>query len=159
DADLKAALAFRPNHPYLLNYLGYSWADQGINLEEALDMIKEAAMSKPEDGYIADSLGWVYYKMNDFEAAIPHLEQAVELLPYDATINDHLGDAYWRVGRKMEARFQWRRAANYSEDDEGKLKKEIEEKIVSGLPDLPKNPKTMTGAIIEEIKDKTKPSL
>lgn len=159
DTDLLAALKFRPDHPYLLNYLGYSWADQGINLDKALDMIKRAALAKPADGYIADSLGWVYYKMSDFESAIPHLERAVELRPYDATINDHLGDAYWRSGRKLEARFQWQRAANYSEESEAELKTTVEEKLVSGLPALPESKKTMTGAMSKELEEKTKPSL
>lgn len=160
EEDLKAALKFKPNHPYLLNYLGYSWADQGKHLNQSLDMIKEAALAKPGDGYIADSLGWVYYKMNDFEGAIPHLERAVELLPYDATINDHLGDAYWRVGRKLEAKFQWRRAVNYSEDDEAELKEEIQQKLVSGLPELDKaDVKTANGGIKEELKEKEKPAL
>lgn len=136
EIDLKKALEFRPNHPYLLNYLGYSWADQGIHLDKAMSMIKEAALAKPDDGYIADSLGWVYYKLNDFNSAVIHLERAVELLPYDATLNDHLGDAYWRAGRKIEAKFQWQRAANYSEKDEAELKTTIEEKLANGLPPL-----------------------
>jgi len=157
--DLLAALEFKPDHPFLLNYLGYSWADQGINLDKALDMIKRAARAKPEDGYIADSLGWVYYKMEDFEAAVPHLERAVELRPYDATINDHLGDAYWRSGRKLEAKFQWQRAANYSEDTEAELKEKVEAKLISGLPELPKAQKTMTGAVTKELEEKTKPAL
>ena len=158
--DLKAALKFQPSHPYLLNYLGYSWADQGKHLNEALNMIKEAATAKPADGYIADSLGWVYYKMHDFEAAIPHLERAVELLPYDATINDHLGDAYWRVNRKLEARFQWRRAVNYSEEDQADLKEDIQQKLVSGLPDIDKSDmKTAIGEFKQKLEEKTKPAL
>ena len=160
EADLLKALEFRPEHPYLLNYLGYSWADQGINLAKALGMIEKAAQDKPDDGYIADSLGWVYYKMDDYEGAIDSLERAVELLPYDATINDHLGDAYWRVGRKLEARYQWRRAINNSDDSEQDLKVEIEEKLVHGLADKEAEPmKTLTGAIKDVIEEKTKPSL
>lgn len=158
EKDLKKALEFRPNHPYLLNYLGYSWADQGINLNESLDMIKKAAQIKPDDGYIADSLGWVYYKMNDFNEAIPHLEKAVELLPYDATINDHLGDAYWRTDRRLEARFQWRRAVNYSQESEAELKTKVEQKLVNGLPGIPEI-RTLTGAVEKQIEDSTKPAL
>ncbi len=161
--DLKSALKFRPNHPYILNYLGYSWADQGIYLNKSLDMIKKASLAKPEDGYIADSLGWVYFKMQDFSSSIPHLERAVELLPYDATINDHLGDSYWRVGRRLEAQFQWRRAINYSDENEVTLKEDIAQKIISGLPVIPKGTKTMTGALIKEtvekLKETTTPSL
>ena len=138
--DLKAALNFRPNDPYLLNYLGYSWADQGINLDQSLAMIMRAVQAQPDDGYIADSLGWVFYKMNDFEAALPHLEHAVELLPYDATINDHLGDAYWQVGRKVEAKFQWQRAFNYSEPSEQELKETIADKLANGIEKIEEKP-------------------
>jgi tetratricopeptide (TPR) repeat protein len=129
--DLQAAMEFRPDHPYLLNYLGYSWADQGKKLDKSLELIKKAANLKPDDGYIIDSLGWVYYKMANFEEAVVQLEKAVELVPYDPTINDHLGDAYWQVGRKNEARFQWARAMNASKDE--KEKAELELKISEGL--------------------------
>lgn len=133
ESDLLVALQFQPNHPYVLNYLAYSWADQGINLEKSLSMLMMATQLKPEDGYIADSLGWVFYKMNDFESAIPHLERAVELMPYDATLNDHLGDAYWQLGRRNEARFQWERAANYTEDNQADLKATVLEKLANGI--------------------------
>ncbi len=130
EVDLKAALTYRPDHPYLLNYLGYGWADQGMHLDEALKMIERAVTLRPSDGYITDSLGWVYYMMGSYKESIPYLERAVELLPYDSTINDHLGDAYWFVGRKTEARFQWERAYNYADDE--KLKATITEKLVKG---------------------------
>jgi tetratricopeptide (TPR) repeat protein len=136
ESDLLIALQFQPNHPYVLNYLAYSWADQGINLDKSLSMLTLAAKLKPEDGYIADSLGWVYYKMHDFENAIPHLERAVELMPYDATLNDHLGDAYWQVGRKNEAKYQWERAVNYSEDNQADLKADVQEKLANGIERL-----------------------
>ncbi len=134
EKDLKTALEFQPNNPYILNYLGYSWADQGKNLDQSLEMIERAVQLQPNDGYIVDSLGWVYYKLGDYKNAAKYLERAVELLPYDATINDHLGDAYWRNGRKIEAKFQWRRAVNYSDDttEEG-LKERVQKKLLSGL--------------------------
>lgn len=150
EKDLKAALNFRPNDPYILNYLGYSWADQGLHLDQALAMIMKAVQAQPDDGYIADSLGWVFYKMNDFEAALPHLEHAVELLPYDATINDHLGDAYWQVGRKNEARFQWQRAYNYSDKSEQDLKETIADKLANGIVTIEDKPlKIITDAVSE----------
>lgn len=132
EKDLSAALKFKPEHPYILNYLGYAWADRSMNLGEALGMIRKASALRPEDGYITDSLGWVLYRLGKFKEAVPELERAVSLLPYDPVINDHLGDAYWRVGRTMEARFQWTRAKNHSDDE--KLKATIAEKLVSGLP-------------------------
>jgi tetratricopeptide (TPR) repeat protein len=133
EADLMKAMEYKPEHPYLLNYLGYSWADQGKNLEKALELIIKAAALRPDDGYITDSLGWVYYQMGDYNNAVTELERAIELVPYDSTINDHLGDAYWKVGRKHEARFQWQRALNH--DVEEKLKPVIQAKIENGLTD------------------------
>ena len=131
EKELKAALTFQPDHPYVLNYLGYAWADKGINLQDSLTMIKRAVDLRPSDGYITDSLGWAMYRIQDYKNAVPVLERAVELLPYDPTINDHLGDAYWKVGRKLEAEFQWKRAKNHAEDEEQAQK--IEEKLASGI--------------------------
>lgn len=143
EADLKAALEYQPDHPYIMNYLAYAWADQGVNLEESLKMLQEASAMQPRDGYITDSLGWVYYKSGRYEEAVPHLERAVELLPYDSEINNHLGDAYWKVGRKVEARFQWERARNYSKDQT--LSDTLTAKLKKGLED-PQGPR-MTGDI------------
>jgi tetratricopeptide (TPR) repeat protein len=132
EADLKKALEFNPDHPYVLNYLGYAWADQGQNLDQAKKMIEKALSLEPEDGYITDSLGWILYRTGEFKQAVKYLEKAVELLPYDAVINDHLGDAYWKVGRKNEARFQWERAKNHIENDDTLLA-QIETKLEYGL--------------------------
>jgi len=131
ESDLKAALVYRPDHPYLLNYLGYGWADQGMNLDQALQMLERAVSLRPSDGYITDSIGWVNYMMGRYKDSVPYLERAVELLPYDPVINDHLGDAYWRVGRRHEAQFQWERAFNYAADD--KLKAQLQQKLDTGL--------------------------
>jgi Flp pilus assembly protein TadD len=135
EIDLKKALELFPDQPHVLNYLGYSWVDQGINLDEGMRMIKRSVEQRPDDGYIVDSLGWAYYRLGNFEEAVKHLERAVELKPVDPTINDHLGDAYWRVGRTLEAKFQWTHAVDLKpEPDE--LKK-IEEKLKTGLLDEP----------------------
>ena len=107
EADFLKALELSPNQPFVMNYLGYAWAEQGIKLTEANELIVKAVEQRPRDGYIADSLGWVLYQSGDYKRAVPELERAVQLRPNDATINDHLGDAYWKVGRKLEARFQW----------------------------------------------------
>ncbi|PJB73431.1 MAG: hypothetical protein CO093_00785 [Alphaproteobacteria bacterium CG_4_9_14_3_um_filter_47_13] len=133
ESDLKTALLYRPDHPYLLNYLGYGWADKGLHLEQSLELIKRAIEIQPTDGYIIDSLGWVQYMMALYDEALPNLEHAVELLPYDSTINDHLGDAYWRVGRHTEARYQWERALNYSKENEETLQKKLRHKLHYGL--------------------------
>ncbi|MEZ5666185.1 MAG: tetratricopeptide repeat protein [Alphaproteobacteria bacterium] len=135
EKDFLAALDFEPNQPFVLNYLGYSWVEQGIHLEEAKQMIETAVEERPRDGFIVDSLGWVLYKLGDYEGAVPHLERAVELEPGDAVINDHLGDAFWRVGRRTEARYQWNRAMELDPDEE--LAATLEAKLTDGLPDGP----------------------
>jgi tetratricopeptide (TPR) repeat protein len=133
EADLTKALELFPDQPHVLNYLGYSWIDQGINLDEGMAMIKKAVQQRPDDGYIVDSLGWAYYRVGNYEEATKQLERAIELKPEDPTINDHLGDAYWRVGRVLEARFQWAHARDLKPDAEDLPK--IEEKLKEGLPD------------------------
>src|SRR6476659_7536617 len=110
EADLKKSLELFPEQPHVLNYLGYSWIDQGVNLDEGMRMIKRAVEQRADDGYIVDSLGWAYYRLGNMDEAVKQLERAIELKPEDPTINDHLGDAYWRVGRVLAARFQWSHA-------------------------------------------------
>ncbi len=131
EVDLKKALALSPNEPTLLNYLGYTWVDQNRNISEALAMLEKARALKPTDGYIADSVGWAYYKLGRFSDAAKALENAVELVPGDPTINDHLGDAYWRVGRKLDATFQWNHALAFGPSDADKAT--IEKKLKDGL--------------------------
>jgi tetratricopeptide (TPR) repeat protein len=133
EADFKRALELYPDQAHVLNYLGYSWIDQGVNLDEGMRMIRRAVEQRPDDGYIVDSLGWAYYRIKDYEEAVKHLERAVELKPADPTINDHLGDAYWKVGRTTEATFQWSHARDL-EPEPDDLKK-IVEKLRTGLVD------------------------
>ncbi|MFW5680427.1 MAG: tetratricopeptide repeat protein [Pseudomonadota bacterium] len=133
ERDLERALELQPDQPYVLNYLGYSWVDQGQHLDEAKAMLYRAVELRPEDGYIVDSLGWAYYRLGDFDRAVELLERAIELAPGDPVINDHLGDAYWRVGRLREARFQWERALVL--DPEPEEVAEIEAKLENGLPE------------------------
>jgi Flp pilus assembly protein TadD len=135
-ADLQAALKQRPDEPELLNYLGYSWIDRGEHLAEARAMIEKAVASDPRSGAMVDSLGWAFYRMGDYKKAVEKLEEAVELEAGDPEINNHLGDAYWRVGRKDEAQFQWRRVLTLKPDT--KIKASAEAKLASGLgPDGP----------------------
>ncbi len=131
EADFKQALAINPEQPQVLNYLGYSWVDRGLNLDQALTMIKKAVSLSPNDGYIVDSLGWAYHRLGRNNEAVTTLESAIELKGGDATINDHLGDVYWAVGRKREAYFQWAHARD-SNPDEADLTK-ILAKLQHGL--------------------------
>ena len=136
ESDFKQALKLAPDQPLVLNYLGYSWVDQGLNLDEAFAMLHKAVELKPTDGYIVDSLGWADYKLGHYDEAAKELERAIDLKPSDPVINDHLGDAYWRVGRKLEAHFQWNHARDLGPEPEDKDK--ILAKIEHGLPDEPK---------------------
>ena len=136
EKDFLHALDLNPNQPQVLNYLGYSWVDKGMNLNRALDMIQKAVQASPNDGYIIDSLGWAYYRLGRYGDAVTQLEQAATLRPNDPEINDHLGDAYWRVGRKLEAKFQWNVA--YSMDTEGDVKARVAPKLKGGLDAAPK---------------------
>ncbi|MBB3930600.1 tetratricopeptide (TPR) repeat protein [Kaistia hirudinis] len=132
EADLRKSLELSPNQPQVMNYLGYSWIDQGINIDEGTDLIKKAVELKPDDGYIVDSLGWAYYKTDRYPEAVAQLERAVSLLPDDPTINDHLGDAYWKAGRQLEATFQWAHARDLNpEKPEDKAR--ILAKLAKGL--------------------------
>src|SRR3954464_6796405 len=148
EADMRKALELQPEQPHVLNYLGYSWIDQGINLDDGMKMIKRAVEQRPDDGmkmikraveqrpddgYIVDSLGWAYYRIGNFEDAVKNLERAIDLKPEDPTINDHLGDAYWRIGRTLEAKFQWAHARDLKPEPEELPK--IEAKIENGLPE------------------------
>jgi tetratricopeptide (TPR) repeat protein len=135
EADLTAALKLRPEEPELLNYLGYAWIDRGERLKEAMGMVEKAVAAAPRSGAIVDSLGWAYYRLGDYKKAVDKLEQAVELEAGDPEINNHLGDAYWMVGRKDEASFQWRRVLTLK--PEAKIKADAERKLASGLGPLP----------------------
>ena len=133
EADMRKALELQPDQPHVLNYLGYSWIDRGMNLDEGMKMIKRAVDQRPDDGYIVDSLGWAYFRIGEYDPAVKNLERAIDLKPEDPTINDHLGDAYWRVGRTLEARFQWAHARDLNPDPEDLPK--ILQKIDAGLAD------------------------
>jgi tetratricopeptide (TPR) repeat protein len=132
EADFDRALQLSPDQPYVLNYLGYSWTEQGRNLPKARQMIERAVEQLPNDGSVLDSLGWVTLKQGDVKGAVRWLERAVELSSEDSTVNGHLGDAYWAAGRKREAQFQWRRALNLNPDPEDIPK--LEAKLREGEP-------------------------
>jgi Flp pilus assembly protein TadD len=128
EADFRHALSLAPDEPFVLNYLGYSWADMGKHLTEARAMIDKAVQRRPNDGAIVDSLGWVMLRQGEVADAVTTLERAVEMEPEDASINGHLGDAYWAAGRKLEAAYQWRRALTFNPepDDVAKLEAKLQ---------------------------------
>ena len=134
--DFNRALELSPNQFQVLNYVGYTLVDRGEQLDEALDMIQRAVAAQPDAGYIIDSLGWAQYRLGYYNDAVVHMERAVELMATDPIVNDHLGDVYWAVGRKTEARFQWRRALSFATDYSGPEAvdpKRIQRKLEVGL--------------------------
>ena len=131
EPDFLKALELEPEQPYVMNYLGYSWAEKGMNIDRARKLIEKAVDLRRNDGFIVDSLGWVLFRLGDYEEAVKQLERAIRLRPSDPVINDHLGDAYWRVGRKLEARFQWQHALDL-DPEESEIKK-IKNKLTHGL--------------------------
>ncbi len=133
ERDLQRAVEIAPEEPTALNYLGYSWAERGLNLEEAFELIEKAVSLQPNSGAIIDSLGWAHYQLGDYEQAVGHLEHAAALSPDDSTVTEHLGDVYWRLGREREARYQWNHALELSPS--GNQSAILNEKIEIGLSD------------------------
>lgn len=141
EKDFLKALELNPNQPYVQNYLGYSWVEKRKNLGRARQLIENAVAQRRNDGYIVDSMGWVLYRLGEFDKAVPHLERAVQIRPHDPIINNHLGDAYWRVGRKQEAQFQWRRALSFKPEKEEREKIVIKIQTGLGKPEILGNSK------------------
>jgi tetratricopeptide (TPR) repeat protein len=131
EAYANIALKLSPEQPELLNFLGYSWVDKNQHIPEALAMLEKARQLRPYDGYIMDSVGWAYYRLGRYDDAARTLEAAVLLVPGDPTVNNHLGDALWKSGRRLEARFQWNHALTFNA--EGSEKAEIEQELKTGL--------------------------
>ncbi|NKB29156.1 MAG: tetratricopeptide repeat protein [Rhodobacteraceae bacterium] len=131
--DMRRALRLSPDQPSVLNYLGYTMVERQENLDEALDMIQKAAAAEPDSGHIIDSLGWVLYRLGRYDEAVEPMERASQLMAVDPVVNDHLGDVYWAVGRKLEAEFQWKRALSFvdpedadSEADPDRIRRKLE---------------------------------
>lgn len=125
EQDFKTALKLEPDQPDLLNYYGYSLLDLNLTnrIDDAKEMLIKAQQQRPDDPHITDSIGWLWFKKGDYTKAVRFLERAAAQMPYDATINEHLGDVYWRLGREKEATYAWQRA----------LENNPEQRFVEGL--------------------------
>lgn len=132
EAELWSALQAQPNDPTILNYLGYMWVDSGRRVAEGAEMLARAHAAEPQNGNIQDSLGWAQFRQGQYEIAVQTLEEAVGKQPGNAEIVDHLGDAYWQVGRRREAEWQWNRVLTLEPD--APRRAEVEQKLVRGLP-------------------------
>jgi len=132
EKDLLDSLKANPEQAYVINYLAYSWIEQGVKIEKSLSMLKKANKLKSNDPYITDSLGWALYKLKKYEESKNYLQLAVRLLPGDPIVNDHYGDALWKNGNKIQARYYWNYVLNLKKTED-KLKKIVEEKLIQGL--------------------------
>ncbi|MFO0411894.1 MAG: tetratricopeptide repeat protein, partial [bacterium] len=135
EAELWAALQAAPDNASLLNSLGYMWVDTGRRVEQGAEMLARAHAAEPEDGNIQYSLGWARFRQGQYDIAVETLEGAVSKEPASAEINDHLGDAYWQVGRRREAQWQWNRVLTLEPDAERRA--EVEQKLANGLSIAP----------------------
>jgi len=131
DIDLLKSLEIRPDDPYSLNYLAYSWLERNYKIEEAIQMLDKAYNEKENDPYITDSVGWGYYLIGDYQSAEKYLRRAVELMPDDPIVNDHYGDVLWQLNRKIQANYFWKNVLEF-EDTEEKMKKDIQNKLLNG---------------------------
>ena len=120
-------LEAEPGHSPSLNYLGYMWTERGENLEQSLEMIQQAVAADPDNGAYVDSLGWVYYQLEKYEEARPHLEWAARLSPDDSTVHEHLGDLYVALGDIAKARKAYRRSLELRPDSAGLVGEEAEQ--------------------------------
>ncbi|MDD2901875.1 MAG: tetratricopeptide repeat protein [Syntrophales bacterium] len=129
---IKKVLEMDPENPDAQNFLGYSYAEAGIHLDEAESLIRAALRAKPESGHIVDSLGWVFYKKGQFKRAVEELERAAKLMPHDGIVAEHLGDAYLKSKRFVEALRTYRRALGLENANIPELKKKIKS-LESGI--------------------------
>ena len=132
DDDLLKSLELMPGDPYTMNYLAYSWLERNYKIDEAIKILEKAYNKKKNDPYIADSIGWGYYLINDYDAAEKYLRKAVDLMPNDPITNDHYGDVLWKLNRKLQARYFWQNVLRLDETKE-KMKKNIHIKLLNGL--------------------------
>ena len=133
---LERAVALGPEQASALNHLGYAMLERGENLEEATKLVAKASALRPNDPAITDSLGWAFFKRGQTAEAITILETAVASDPTISETSEHLGDAYWVAGRRVDARYTWRAALVQAGDADVIVR--LNAKIADGLADARK---------------------
>jgi tetratricopeptide (TPR) repeat protein len=118
-------LAGRPNDSATQNYLGYMWADRGVRLEEARELLEKAVAREPRNGAYLDSLGWVYFRLGRLEKAQTYLAEAKQRDPDDPTIEEHLGDLSERQGDITRAIAHWERALELKHEEPDKVRQKL----------------------------------
>ena len=132
EKDLLESLKADPNQAYVINYLAYTWIEQGIKINESLKMLEKANELRSNDPYIIDSLGWALFKLKRYKESKDYLQMAVRLMPVDPIVNDHYGDVLWKNGNEIQARYYWNYVKNL-ETTKNDLKINIEKKLIKGL--------------------------
>jgi Tfp pilus assembly protein PilF len=125
---MRKAIELDPKDATALNYLGYTYADLGQNLDEAERLVLEALKYKPNDGYITDSLGWVYYQKGQYQKALQVLKKASELANEDAVILEHVGDAYLKLNDKANALKYYQKSMDKRDKEKDKDAEKVKEK-------------------------------
>ncbi len=120
ESDLRAILKTDPKNANALNALGYTLADRTARHQEALELLQQAVALKPDDPFVLDSFGWVYYRLGNHTEAIKHLRHALEIRN-DAEIAAHLGEVLWVTGKRNEAESVWSRALRETPDSDALL--------------------------------------
>ena len=124
---MKRVLELDSNHADALNYVGYTYAEQGIKLDQALEMIQKALTLKPNNAYIIDSLGWVYYQKQMYDKALEYLEKAASLAPNDPTIAEHVGDTHLKLKNFKKSIDMYNKALALDHLEKEKIKEKIKE--------------------------------
>ncbi len=132
EKDLLASLKANPDQAYVINYLAYSWIEQGVKIKKSLEMLQKANKLKSNDPYIIDSLGWALFKLERYKESKDYLQLAVRLMPADPIVNDHYGDVLWKNGEEIQARYYWNYVLNLEKTNKD-LKNNIEKKLIKGL--------------------------
>ena len=117
EKNLRHLIEIKPDHAQAYNALGYTFADRGIRLQEARQLVEKAISLAPDDPFIMDSMGWVFYRLGEHDKAVEVLRQALTLRP-DPEIAAHLGEVLWVQGKKEEAHKVWQAAAQKAPDNE-----------------------------------------
>lgn len=152
---IKKAQALNGNQPEILNFLGYGWVNRGEQVDQGMDLIRQALKVSPKSGAIIDSLGWGYYKKGQYDQALDFIEQAVQMEPADPEINEHLGDVYKALGRSTEAGYEWQRVLTLktTERQAETVRKKLDANAAS-LKMADSKPKATTTALNDERKSR-----
>ncbi len=127
ESGLKRLLTMEPQNSEALNFLGYTYAEQKINLDEAEALIRRALNEKPDDGYYLDSLAWVYYQRGEYDKAVETQVKAINRTSDDPVMHEHMGDMFWKKGARAKARDSWQKALELKHDNPRLIKRKIAE--------------------------------